>query len=269
MKKYLAWFAVFILASFVITGQHEYDSEKSAYQARGSGGTVTPKNPKQTNSQTADSNKYAVCWKFAFVILGWPVGIGVCGLMLTFVAIADQAVQTRKAAEAGDKSANAALLSAQAAVNSERPWIVVSIRAIHGPSGGFKILARNKGRTPAFIVDSRMNYIVVQNMDALPPAHYPFETLRRNMLVLPDRNAFILWFDGGTVKRGLKGIVPQFQDEGRVFICGRIRYRDLLSPESSILHETRWISLYEPSDSGPEVRKVEGIGLSADYENYT
>ena len=54
----------------------------------------------------------------------------------------------RDGAEAAKANAQAAILNAQAVINSERPWIVVSVR--RGESmGTYVFTATNRGRTPA------------------------------------------------------------------------------------------------------------------------
>jgi hypothetical protein len=192
----------------------------------------------------------------------WPEGVGAWAVILTLFIIAWQSIETRDAAKG-------AFLNAQAVINAERPWIVVSIKTIQGPMGGFKIYARNKGRTPALVIDSRMNYVLAKDVVSLPASDYPFDTMIKDKLIFPSRSAFFMWFDGRTVRGCVKKNVPYYRDEGQVYICGRVRYRDLLNPDSKIVHETRWISLYQTSSEGDEIHPIEGIGLSTEYEKYT
>jgi len=197
-----------------------------------------------------------------YVLAAWPEGIGAWVLILTGAAIAWQSNETSKAAKA-------ALLNAQAVINAERPWIYAYVRP-HRTRGGFKLSIKNRGRTPAMIVDCRMNYLQATSLNLLPSdAKYDWDTIIENKIVFPDSVAFAMWFDRSTVKRALGKDSLSVLDENNIFVCGRIRYRDLLNPNPDVIHETRWICGYQLTETGDEVQPIEGYGISGEYERYT
>jgi hypothetical protein len=199
-------------------------------------------------------------------IFSWPEGITTWAILFTLFVIAEQTAQTKKAADA-------AFLNAQAVINAERPWLLVVIKPVMGPMGGFNVHIRNRGRTPAMITNAQWGCIAVKEVTDLPrePSYWPRE-LVKDRIVMPDGAARIWWFDYKTLHNVLKEQFPRFSWEGRVFVFGTILYRDLADPSPSALHETRWIGLYQSGNSeelGDSIFRIEGIGVADEYHRYT
>ena len=59
--------------------------------------------------------------------------------------------------------------------------------------------------------------------------------------------------------------------DGEVFVFGRISYRDLLDKATNEEHETRWIGVYQRpvGDEGNRIFRIEGIGVSHEYDRHT
>src|SRR5258706_3057140 len=74
----------------------------------------------------------------------------------------------RDGAEAAKANAQAAILNAQAVINSERPWIVVSVRPHESTVGSFVFTVTNKGRTPAEFLSGSFNSCFDSYPDELP-----------------------------------------------------------------------------------------------------
>src|SRR5258708_26929377 len=142
--------------------------------------------------------------------------------------------------KAGEDAAKAALLSAQAVINAERPWLLVMIESGEGPMGGFNIFVKNKGRTPAMITAAYMGCVRVKDISHLPKEP-PYKTgsMVQNLIVIPDEKPLIWWFDGRMLNRmlGEDARIPSW--EGQTFVFGKILYRDLADPISDRIHETR------------------------------
>lgn len=218
---------------------------------------------KTCNECEQDAERNFPTW---YRLFSWPEGITTWAIVLTLIAIAEQTSQTRKAAEA-------ALLNARAVINAERPWILISVKSPPGPMGGFTVHARNKGRTPAMIIESRMGCAAVKTISDLPAqAVYPITNPIENRIVIPGGATHIVWFDQRLFTGVLKDSVPLFSWEGEVFVFGKVRYRDLADPDKSIIHETRWLGLYQPpvgDEGGNSIFRVEGLGISDEYDRYT
>ena len=109
-----------------------------------------------------------------FDYIGWGAGvmlafagvIGVCFAYRTLRTLQHQTIATRKAAEA-------ARLNAQAVINAERPWVVVTEKR-EGTAGIASIFySRVRGRTPAIIISNWADHIYVDDPQHLPiPPRY-------------------------------------------------------------------------------------------------
>jgi hypothetical protein len=215
----------------------------------------------QGNTENAEGNLPS--W---YGLFAWPNGTTAWAIILTLVAISWQSNETKKAAQA-------ALLNAQAVINAERPWILISVKSPPGPMGGFTVHARNKGRAPAMITESRMGCAAVKNVSELPlKAVFPIENHIRDRIIIPSGAVHVTWFDQQLFKAVLKDNLPQFSWDGQIFGFGKVLYRDLANPDKFVIHETRWIGLYQPpvgDEGGNSIFRVEGLGVSDEYDRYT
>jgi hypothetical protein len=182
------------------------------------------------------------------VILGY---IGVLLALRTLKNIQRQTEFGVAAAQAALQCANAALESSQAIVDSGRPWIVVTVEPFLTMENGFKVMATNRGRTPARIVgkaDCVKTAVDETQLPAVPDyatgkSSTPFEPI----ILLPGESAGIRPFRRADVRalctsdEDLKMIETWQQ---KVFIYGRIEYRDLISPLDQPNHQTDWCCWY-------------------------
>jgi hypothetical protein len=196
------------------------------------------------------------------------VVIGAAGVLAALITLRKIERQTK----AGEDAAKAAFLNAQAVINAQRPWLLVVIKPIMGPMGGFNIHVRNRGRTPAMITTALWGCVAVKEVINLPkePVYWP-RKLVQDRIVMPDGAVKIWWFDSKTLHNALKDQFPRFSWEGRVFVFGTIFYRDLADPSPTALHETRWIGLYQSGveELGDSIFRIEGIGVADEYHRYT
>lgn len=176
------------------------------------------------------------------------------------------------AAEAAQKSASAALLNAQAFINAERPWILAIVKSVDGPIGGFNVYVRNKGRTPALITGVFLGCVIINQMGELPePPTYGPGNVHKDRIIVPGQLARVHWFDETIFKHMLNDQLPLDDHSVVRFVFGKITYRDLANPDKSLIHETRWIGMYQPpfgDEEGNTIFRMEGIGVSENYEGY-
>ena len=183
----------------------------------------------------------------------WAIGIAIGTLGLIYW----QARETRRAAIATRDAAEAALLNAEALVNSERAWLVAVIRR-NDKSGLFFIKIRNRGKTPARIIrlDSKAEFVPDDPENLIIPEDYQCPA------ILPN-TTFIV--DGFTIRPGImpKAFIEQrgkasALDSAREFlvIYGRIVYEDVFPISGKPPNETRWCYVYLPAENrfmgGPE-----------------
>jgi hypothetical protein len=168
------------------------------------------------------------------------VGSGAAVVALrTLSQIREQAVQTRKAADA-------ATLNAQAIINFERPWI--TIRAV---CVGFRITvtAVNEGRTPAEVTLHVGKQCVILAEESLPVQPiYPTGSSLDESILSPSSapvRVFLCEVDIWNSEE-LLGAINSGQKA--LFIMGHILYRSALHKARVDLptYETRWCFRYLP-----------------------
>jgi len=88
---------------------------------------------------------------------------------------------------------------------------------------------------------------------------------------MPDGATRVIWFNEATLKGMLRDEYPMFPWDGHIFVFGNVLYRDLANPDLTVIHETRWIGLYQPpvGDMGNSIFRIEGIGMQEEYDRYS
>jgi hypothetical protein len=206
-------------------------------QARSTQVPVAPMNTSKI-AENAGKSASQPDWTDRFA---WPEGTTVCALILTLIVVAWQSTETKDAAEA-------ARLSAQYLVNSERPWIMAEVERDPRRPHFYQIKIRNYGRTPARFLSGDASYTVVKSPDSLPgsPAYSSPMVLPAQLLIAPD--------NGFPVPHGYS-ISDLIKDPGSetLIIYGRVLYEDMIVAGS--IHETRWcFSYFMTPPNGGEFR---------------
>jgi hypothetical protein len=155
------------------------------------------------------------------------------------------------AAESAHATAQAALLNAQAVIHAERPWILVTVETSRSAENSFVIMATNRGRTPATILETFEQIRVAVDEGHLPGApeysQKPPKAAAPPVILLPGESTPIQPFSRNDV-RGLCDSEERFKRietwEEKVFLYGKIVYKDLISPSSDQAHETDWCCWY-------------------------
>lgn len=123
------------------------------------------------------------------------------------------------------------------------------------------------------VTEARMGCVAVKNVSDLPlPAVFPMDNPIKNKVIIPGGTAHVIWFDQGLFKAILKDNLPRSSWEEQIFVYGKVLYRDLANPDKSVAHETRWIGVYQfpaEDDEGNSIFRVEGIGVSDEYDRYS
>jgi hypothetical protein len=180
--------------------------------------------------------------------------VGYIGIMLavsTLKKIERQTAAAEIVAAAAQETAQAALLNAQAIVNSERPWILVAVEPSLGIENSFRLTATNRGRSPGTIV-ANLDQIKIAVDEASLPATPEYKIGEPSapfvpIILIPGEFTVIKTFSRDGV-RGLCASEESFQRienwEEKVFIYGKITYKDLIAPPGKELHETSWCFWY-------------------------
>lgn len=180
-------------------------------------------------------------------ILGY-VGIWLAVSTLRKIERQTQAAET--AAEAAAESAQAALLQAQSLARAERPWILVTAKPSPGAENSFDVVATNRGRTPARIVTLADDITLAVDESHLP-AHPAFSRGDAAPVIpiflLPGESAVLKTFaraDVKTVCATAEKLARVENWEEKIYLYGRVTYRDLTAPATQPAQETQWCCWY-------------------------
>jgi hypothetical protein len=180
--------------------------------------------------------------------------VGYAGIMLALSVVKKIERQTKfgeTAATAAAESAQAALLHAQFILHSERPWVLVTVVPSPSIENGFTVVATNRGRSPARIVGLANETRIAANEASLPgiPEYSPAdaEMPAVSIILLPGESMNIRAFSRGDVN-GVCGTEEKLQLietwAERIFLYGKIDYKNLMEPTEETAHETRWCCRY-------------------------
>lgn len=159
------------------------------------------------------------------------------------------------AAQAALDTAQAALTQTQAIVNSERPWIVVRVEPSLTKENTFRLMATNRGRSPARII-SLVDQVQIAVDETNLPASPEYENTKpaarpEPIVLLPSESVAIKTFSRDDV-RGICKTTEEFERielwEKNIFLYGRVSYRDMLALSDKPAHETDWCYWYIHGD---------------------
>ena len=155
------------------------------------------------------------------------------------------------AAEAAAKTAHAVLLNAQSLVQSERPWILISIEPSRSAENSFTVMATNRGRAPARITATAEQAMIAVDEKYLPiPPEYDRDDSKAPtvpIILVPGESTAVKSFSRDEVKP-LCDSEERFRRietwEEKIFLYGRVTYVDLISLPDDGVHETNWCCWY-------------------------
>jgi hypothetical protein len=215
--------------------------------------------PPDTASAKQEQNLYRKARKYLRKSFGpeylaaWilVVAAGI-GLYATFRTLDMLESQTKSIKD----SAEAALLNAQAVINTERPWMVVTWRSDDKNPELARFGCRNWGNTPAKIVAVSAEPVFVDDLDSFSLEPAGTETLP-DLNLIGARDSFPI--TGLNPESYIRGHKKEFEvGDSRKFLIyyGKVVYRDVLYPDASDngLHETHWCFVYQPSGKKRFVR---------------
>ena len=177
--------------------------------------------------------------------------IGIMVALSVLKKIERQTRSSEAAAAAAAVSAQAALLNAQAIIDSERPWLLVSVEPTLGAENSFIVMVTNRGRTPASIVATSEQVRIAIDESHLPnsPVYDKEEPSAPlvPIILLPGESSGIKPFRREEA-RGVCDSEERFKHvenwDEKIFLYGRIVYRNLIAPADQQMHETSWCCWY-------------------------
>jgi hypothetical protein len=187
----------------------------------------------------------------AYLLLALVGYVGIMLALSTLKKIERNTLLAETTAQAALDSSQAALATAQAIFLAERPWILVSVEPAISKPNSFTITATNKGRTPATIT-AMFEQVGIKSDEAHLPATPEYDEQQESspmipVTLVPGESTSIKVFSRDDVP-AISGSGEQFKrienwDE-KLFLHGKIMYRDLVAPKGSNEHETNWCCWY-------------------------
>ncbi len=192
----------------------------------------------------------------AYVILAVLGYIAIMVALRTLKSIERHTESSLATSKAALGSAAAALLRTQAVVEAERPWIVVTVEPFLTMENSFKVVAQNRGRTPAQLISTVDQISVALDEKSLPeqPTFNEEESksLESPVILLPGESVGIRPFSRDEVNSICK-TREEFERielwEEKIFLFGKVTYRELINSPNSVDHETVWCCRYIHGES--------------------
>jgi hypothetical protein len=165
--------------------------------------------------------------------------------------------QTNRLVEQVSAGAEAARLNAQAVINAERAWIIVTSRKIEALT--FDIEITNVGNTPAEFVSSFCEISVFERGNLLPrdPVYKTVSYQGLQPVLFPPKDTRIIWrknvreaMKGQTPEQWIKSLVNGIQE---MYLWSCLQYTDSLAVEKDgkpTIHGTRWSFKFMPPGQG-------------------
>ncbi|HWA93672.1 MAG TPA: hypothetical protein VG844_03655 [Terracidiphilus sp.] len=192
----------------------------------------------------------------AYVILAFLGYVAIMVALRTLKSIERHTESSLATSKAALGSAAAALLRTQAVVEAERPWIVVTVEPFLTVENSFKVVAQNRGRTPAQLISTVDQIRVAVDESNLPDqpefSEEELNNLESPMILLPGESVGIRPFSRDEVNTICK-TREEFERielwEEKIFLYGKVTYRELINSPNSVDHETIWCCRYIHGES--------------------
>jgi hypothetical protein len=191
-----------------------------------------------------------IAWA-ANVVLAIVAYVAIILAVSTLKKIERSTRATEVIAMAAADSAQAALLNAQAVIDAGRPWLLVTVEPSRSVANSYTVKASNRGRCPANMIASVERIMIAVDESYLPQtpefADQEAGAAFVPIILLPGESTTIKSFS----RDDLKGIceseemIKRIENwEEKVFVYGKVLYRDLIEPADKQVHETSWCCWY-------------------------
>lgn len=176
------------------------------------------------------------------------------GMVLALATLKKIERQTRALEEATRSIADhaqAALLNAQAIVDAERPWLLIGVEPSYSVKDGFNVTVSNRGRMPAQIV-ATLSQTTIAVDEALLPKRPEYDGAKPapplvSTILVPGESMSIKTFSRDEVAAvcGSNERLKRVEEwEEKIFLYGKVIYRDLIARSGQQNYETAWCCWY-------------------------
>ena len=186
-----------------------------------------------------------------YLVLALVGYVGILLALSTLKKIERNTVLAETTAQAALDASQAALAPAQAILLSERPWVLVSVEPTINKPNCFTITATNKRRTPATIT-ALFEQVGIKSDEAHLPSSPEYDENQGTqpmipVTLVPGESTPIRVFsrdDVAAICESEERVKRIENCDEKIFLHGRVAYRDLVAPRGSNEHETNWCCWY-------------------------
>lgn len=225
---------------------YENDQEEASGQAPPNIHIVAP--PAPTTVQWSLHEQILWAANLVLVILGYA---GTIIALRILRQIKSQAQLVEATAQAAKEAAQAACMNAQAVLNAQRPWLLITVGPSPEGPGHFRILATNRGKYPAELISTSDRIGIVLDESCLPekPEYSKKESddLPDPILVMPGESVPIQTFARADLKwicRTEESFQRVQQQLDSIFLFGKVVYRNVGASQAKPNYETGWCCQY-------------------------
>jgi len=249
-----------------LTAAHASSTQRSPSQLPSDNTSQTPEANAECNGVPCDQKQIIVTlpaqpaqpWLLreriswgAYVLLALVGYVAILLALSTLKKIERNTALAESAAQAALNASEAALATAQAILLSERPWILVSVEHAIDKPNTFAITATNKGRTPATIT-AMVEQVGIKSDETHLPAIPEYDDKQGaqpmiSVTLVPGESTPIKVFSRDDVPAICKSDEQLKRIENwdeKIFLHGKVVYRDLVGPYGSNEHQTTWCCWY-------------------------
>ena len=209
---------------------------------------ITVMAPPQPQAQWALHDRIGWVANLVLALLGYAA---VWIALSTLKKIERQTKQVEDAVSVTALTARTALMHVEAVARAERPWIMITAEPSPGTADSSIVVATNRGRSPARIV-AMADTIHSAVDEAHLPLNFAVEIdeqsgAMQSMILLPGESTAIRIFGRQDVDRFCAGeeALKRVEDwDERIFLTGKLVYKDLNTPGEGQTHETSWACWY-------------------------
>ena len=155
-----------------------------------------------------------------------------------------------EAVESAASSARAALMIVEAKSRTERPWVLMSVRPVIGTDNTFSVIATNRGSGPAKIVSTVEEIVCAiddKHLSAAPTFTKEPVAPQEPLILLPEETVELIVFSRDDVKQvsETEERFKRIEDwEEKIYLYGKVIYRNLTAPEDAPVCESSWLCWY-------------------------
>jgi hypothetical protein len=140
-------------------------------------------------------------------------------------------------------------------INSQRPWLLVTIEPWAITQDIFQVRVTNHGPSPAQIVaysDAEIRHCLEGQEMPTEPEYRSIQTPSTSIILVTGESGDLTEFSKNSLRNKLNSeqLAQVASWDRKLYVYGVVYYHDLINPHPQKPHETRWCFRYIPNSKG-------------------